>query len=271
MSWLQAVALALVQGATEFLPVSSSGHLALASHVLGIGQLPLAFVVVVHFGTVLAVFAYYWPDFAQMLKSLVIWRGSNEIEHQRLAGSRRLVLLLLVGTLPAALAGSLWDETVEQLFSNRLLVGLALMLTGLILLTVNWVHGKKDQTRTTMADAVIIGLAQAAALVPGISRSGCTIAGGLARGLQRDWAPRFAFLLSAPVIVGGTALQALKLAGEPSEPGMLVCYLLGVAVAAVSGYLAIRLVVGAVRAGNLAYFAVYCLLVGAVTMIATRF
>ena len=271
MSWLQAVVLAVVQGASEFLPISSSGHLALVARLLGVGQLPLAFVVVVHLGTLLAVFAYYRQDFARMLKSLVIWKSADEAQHQRLAQSRRLVGLLAIGTLPAAIVGYLVEDAVQQLFGNILIVGLALIGTGLILVAANWLRGKKDQTETTVPDALIVGLAQALALVPGISRSGCTIAGGLARGLQRDWAPRFAFLLSAPVILGGSVLAALELAAEPPEPGMLACYLLGAAVAAASGYLAIRVVVGAVRAGNLVYFAGYCVVVGAVTIVATGF
>lgn len=268
MSWYQAAILGLVQGATEFLPVSSSGHLALVSHFLDLHiDQSVAFVVVVHFGTLLAVFAYYGQDFVRMLKSLVVWQSTDEVQHQQLSQSRRLVGLLLIGTVPAALAGYLLEDAVEQLFGSILVVGLALITTGLILLAANWLQGKKERDRTTVADALIIGVAQATALVPGLSRSGCTIAGGLARGLQRDWAPRFAFLLSAPVILGGTVLQAFELAAEPPEPGMLACYLLGATVAAVSGYVAIRVVVGAVRAGNLVYFAGYCVVVGVVTVI----
>ena len=271
MTWIDAIVLGVVQGATEFLPVSSSGHLALVSQLLDISQLPLAFVVVVHFGTLLGVFAYYWRDFAQMLKSLVVWASEDQAEHEQLTRARRLVGLLLIGTIPAAVLGYLFEDTVEQLFDNILAVGLALIATGLILLGVNWLTGQKDRSHTTLVDAVIIGIAQALALVPGLSRSGCTIAAGLVRGLQRDWAPRFAFLLSAPVILGGTALEAARLAAQPPEPGMLVAYLVGGVVAAISGYVAINIVVRAVRAGNLIYFAGYCVLVGVVTVIAVGF
>ena len=184
MSTIAAVVLGIVQGATEFLPVSSSGHLVLVSQLLRIPELPLAFVVVVHFGTLLGVLAYYRQDFAQMLRSLVVWKASNEAAQAQLSSSRRLVGLLLVGTIPAAALGYLFEGTVEQLFDNLVAVGLALIGTGLILLAVNWLKGHKDRSRTTIIDALIIGLGQAVALVPGLSRSGCTIAAGLARGLQ---------------------------------------------------------------------------------------
>lgn len=267
MRLAQAVILGIVQGATEFLPISSSGHLALVSRLWGTEQLPLAFVVVLHFGTLLAVFAYYRQDFGQILKSLLIWHAQDEVQRHQLAQSRRLLGLLIVGTLPAAVIGYLFEDTVQRLFSSILVVGLALIATGLILVAVNRLRGAKDQPGTTVADAVIIGLAQAVALVPGLSRSGCTIAGGLARGLHRDWAPRFAFLLSAPVILGGTALEVARLVAQPPASGMLAAYLIGGIVAAISGYVAINIVVRAVRAGNLIYFAAYCILVGVVAVI----
>jgi len=270
VSLAQAITLGIVQGATEFLPVSSSGHLALVSQLLGIKP-PLTFFVVVHFGTLLAIFAYYRQDFAQMLKSLVVWNPADESGYDKLTQSRRLVGLLIVGTLPAALIGYLFEDIVEQLFRSVLAVGLALIGTGLILLAVNWLRGHKHLPRTTAVDAVIVGCAQAVAIMPGLSRSGCTIAAGLASGLQRDWAPRFAFLLSAPVILGGTVLEAARFVAQPGEPTMWLSYLVGGIVAAISGYVAINIVVRAVRAGNLMYFAAYCILVGAVTTIVVGF
>ena len=130
---------------------------------------------------------------------------------------------------------------------------------------VNWRAGPKQQRQTTWLDALLIGAAQALALVPGISRSGTTIAAGLARGLNRDWTPRFAFLLSAPVILGGTVFQAIRLVQNPIGSQQLGIYLLGGLTAAVSGYFAVHLVVRAVRAGNLIYFSGYCILVGIIT------
>jgi len=310
VSWLVAVILGAVQGATEFLPVSSSGHLVIFSRLCGCPELPLAFVVITHFGTLLAVVAYYRRDFADMIRSLLVWSpdegqphrpgdarparqappgGKQEgpVErseagprdkvavlpdesevHGRLRQSRRLVVLLLVGTIPAAVAGVLFEDKVEELFSNIVAVGAALVITGLILLAVNWLSGRKEEERTTVVDALVIGVAQAAALVPGISRSGSTIAAGLGRGLHRDWAPRFAFLLSAPVILGGSGLEIVRLIQQPVASAQLAMYLLGGLVAAATGYFAVHLVVKAVRQGNLIYFSGYCIVFGIAVVLA---
>ena len=268
MSWLVAVVLGIVQGATEFLPVSSSGHLVIFSKLLNVETDEwVAFVVITHFGTLLAVVAYYRNDFAQMLRSLFVWSASKPSQQKQLAAGRRLVGLLIISTIPAALAGLLLEEQIENLFDSLLAVGIALIVTGLILLSVNWLAGRKEQRQTTAFDALLIGTAQVVALVPGISRSGTTIAAGLARGLHRDWAPRFAFLLSAPVILGGTVFQVIRLVQNPIGSQQLGIYLLGGLTAAISGYFAVHLVVRVVRAGNLIYFSGYCILVGIITAV----
>ena len=264
MSWWAAVILGAVQGATEFLPVSSSGHLVIFSRLARCPELPLAFVIITHLGTLAAVVAYYRRDFAEMIRSLVDWSSAQP----RLRQSRRLVVLLLVGTIPAAVVGVLFEDKVEELFSNIVVVGAALVITGLILLAVNWLSGRKEQERTTVVDALVIGVAQAAALVPGISRSGSTIAAGLGRGLHRDWAPRFAFLLSAPVILGGSGLEVVRLIQQPVASAQLGVYLLGGLVAAATGYFAVHLVVKAVRQGNLIYFSGYCIVLGIAIVLA---
>jgi len=268
MSWLVAAVLGIVQGATEFLPISSSGHLVIFRELLHAQpQQWLAFVVITHFGTLLAVVAYYRQDFARMLRSLFVWSASKPSQQKQLTAGRRLVGLLIIGTIPAALAGLLLEEQIENLFDSLPAVGIALIMTGLILLAVNWLAGRKEQRQTTAFDALLIGTAQAVALVPGISRSGLTIAAGLGRGLHRDWAPQFAFLLSAPVILGGTVFQIIKLVQNPVSSQQLGIYLLGGLTAAISGYFAVHLVVRVVRAGNLIYFSGYCILVGIITIV----
>jgi len=266
VSWLTALILGVVQGTTEFLPVSSSGHLVIVSKLCG-WEMPLAFVVITHFGTLLAVIAYYWRDFADMLRGLFIWSASKPSQQTQLTAARRLVGLLIIATIPAALAGLVLEHQIEGLFDRLSVVGVALIITGLILLSVNWLAGRKEQHQTTALDALLIGIAQVLALAPGISRSGTTIAAGLARGLHRDWAPRFAFLLSAPVILGGTVFEAIKLVQNPISSQQLGIYLLGGVTAAIFGYFAVHLVVRAVHTGNLIYFSTYCILVG-ITIIA---
>jgi len=265
VSWLTALILGVVQGTTEFLPVSSSGHLVIVSKLCG-WEMPLAFVVITHFGTLLAVIAYYRRDFADMLRSLFVWSASEPSQQTQLTAARRLVGLLIIGTIPAALAGLVLEQQIEDLFERLSVVGIALIITGLILLSVNWLAGRKEQRQTTALDALLIGTAQVVALVPGISRSGTTIAASLARGLHRDWAPRFAFLLSAPVILGGTVFEAIKLVQNPISSQQLGIYLLGGVTAAIFGYFAVHLMVRAVRAGNLIYFSGYCILVGITTI-----
>ncbi len=268
MSWLVAVALGIVQGATEFLPISSSGHLVIFRELLHAQpQQWLAFVVITHFGTLLAVIAYYRQDFARMLRSLFVWSASEPTQQTQLTAARRLVGLLIIGTIPAALAWFFFEQQIEELFTSLQVVGIALVITGLILLAVNWLAGRKEQHHTTAFDALLIGTAQVVALVPGISRSGTTIAAGLLRGLHRDWAPRFAFLLSAPVILGGTVFQVIRLVQNPISSQQLGIYLLGGLTAAISGYFAVHLVVRTVRAGNLIYFSGYCILVGIITAV----
>ena len=268
MSWLVAAVLGIVQGTTEFLPVSSSGHLVIVSKLLNVETDKwLAFVVITHFGTLLAVVAYYRQDFARMLRSLFVWSASEPSQQTQLTAGRRLVGLLIIGTIPAALAGFLLEEQIENLFDSLPAVGIALIITGLILLAVNWLAGRKEQPNTTVVDTLLIGTAQVLALAPGISRSGTTIAAGLSRGLHRDWAPRFAFLLSAPVILGGTVFEAIRLVQNPISSQQLGMYLLGGLAAAISGYFAVHLVVRTVRAGNLIYFSGYCILVGIITAV----
>ena len=269
MTWLAAVILGAVQGATEFLPVSSSAHLAIVARLLKVdAEGLLAFFVILHFGTLLAVVTYYRRDFAAMLRSLVVWSTADPAEQSLLGQSRKLLGLLLIGTIPAALAGVLLEDRIAALFSSMLAVGLALVITGLVLLAVNWHSGRRGPAETGLREALVIGVAQACALPPGISRSGMTIAAGLACGLHRDWAPRFAFLFSVPVILGGTLLEAKRLLEHPLAGNQLALYLLGGLVAALAGYLAVHVVVRAVRAGNLIYFAAYCILLGTVTALA---
>ncbi len=265
MSLPEALVLAVVQGATEFLPVSSSGHLVLASKLLGLPKLDLGFVIFTHFGTLLAVFVYYWRDFWAMLRALRTWRGEKAADA---ATSRRLLALLLIGTIPAALIGWQFEELVDRSLGSVWVVGIALLATALLLVLSRRLAGARESLQTRWQDAIVVGIAQAVAIIPGLSRSGMTICSGLMVGFSRDWAPRFTFLLSAPVILGGTAINAGRLLASPVAAADVECYLLGMVVAAIVGLLAIHLVVDSVRRGNLLYFGVYCAAIGSTALIA---
>ncbi|NLO07100.1 MAG: undecaprenyl-diphosphate phosphatase [candidate division WS1 bacterium] len=270
MGAVEAIVLAVVQGLTEFLPVSSSGHLALGHWLLGLGaeetELPLAFVVFVHFGTLMAVVVYYWSDLAEIVRD-VFRPNRAEGEGETCGWGRRLLILLVVATLPAILA-VLVEDQIETLLNLPWAVGVALLITGTALIVSERLGRRvKADRETKPLDALLVGFAQMAAVVPGISRSGSTIAAGLGVGFKRDWAARFAFLMSVPAILGGTIFK-LKDLIEAGGDGALGLYLLCGLISAVTGYVAIRLVIGAVQTSNLKWFAIYCYVVGVAAIIA---
>jgi len=271
MGTAEALVLAIIQGLTEFLPVSSSGHLAIGHWLFQLGsdeglELPLSFVVMVHFGTLLAVVAHYRRDLYEIVRDIAAPRD-EESGKVKPGWGRRLALLLVIATVPGALGGFFLEDMLDTLIDIPWVVGVALLLTATALLVSERVAAQdRSEKDTTLLDAVLIGLAQMAALIPGISRSGSCIAAGLGRGFDRDWAPRFAFLMSVPVILGGTIFKvADMLSGEGAE--QLGLYSLCALVSAVTGYVAVGWVIGWVRAGNLKYFSAHCYAVGLVVIV----
>lgn len=241
----------LVQGLTEFLPVSSSGHLVLIPALLGLDEPGLATSAVLHLGTLLAVVWFYRHDLAGLVRE-------PRSEH-----SRRIWMLLLIGTIPAAIIGLTLDGPIEILFSEPGYVAIALIATGVLLaIGTAFPPGDRSLEQGRAGDAVVVGLAQALALIPGISRSGTTIIAGLAQGFDRVQAARYAFLLGVPSIAGAGFLEGLDLIDRGGfEPSLLV----GMAVAAITGYLAIGALVRMLGRMGLAPFAIYCIGFGAIS------
>ncbi len=259
MTVLQGILLGLLQGLTEFLPVSSSGHLALAEHFFGVESPGVTFEVFVHFGTAMAVVLFFRGRIASILVALA--RCVMRLQHD--AAEVRLALHLLLGTVPAAAVGYFLAPRIEQAFTSPVLVSVLLIVTGFIL----WFSGKLfpgTKARGTWLDALAIGAAQALAILPGISRSGSTITAGFAVGLERRAAAEFAFLLSVPVIFGAAAasLGDALAAGASSGPALA----LGTLAAFLSALPAIALLLRAVTTGKLSSFAYYCWTVGAVSL-----
>ncbi len=254
MTTFQAFILGIVQGLTEFLPVSSSGHLVIFQHIFGIQQAPLTFDVMVHLGTLVAVFIAFWEDIVAIIKKPF----------------SRITYLLVVGIIPAGLAGYLLAPLIEKAFESLLVVGIGLIFTGLILkyseTLANKYLGLKLSEGTSYKDALFIGLIQALAIIPGISRSGSTIAAGLVAGLDREFAARFSFLLSIPVIVGAGIFQLKDAFEYGYTTTSLVPYLVGFITSAAFGYLAIKVVVNLVREGRLSIFSYYCWVVAVLTI-----
>ncbi|MBQ2739551.1 MAG: undecaprenyl-diphosphate phosphatase [Oscillibacter sp.] len=274
MSLISAILLGLVQGITEFLPISSSGHLAIAEKLLNVSggtEVPGFFDVLLHLGTLVAVFVAYWADIREMI--VEFFCGVGDIAHHStpcpLPPARRMILLVIVATLPLFVIVPFKDQ-IEALSGSIYFVAAALIVTGCMLYFSDRVpKGRKTEKTATMKDALIVGIGQAIATCPGISRSGTTITVGCFMGYERSFAVRFSFIMSIPAILGANILS-LKDAFEAGIIwGDVPVYLVGVAVAALSGYACIRLLKMIAAKGKFGAFAYYCWAVGALTIIGT--
>ena len=272
MSLFSSILLGLVQGLAEFLPISSSGHLAIAAHFMGqagIGEPPPFFDVLLHLGTLAAVFAAYWQDIREMIVELIcgvrdLARGTTP---SPIPPARRLILLIIVGTLPLFVVLPVKDF-IEGLGDNIYFVAGALIVTGFLLFASDRVKkGRKTEKTATLLDVLLVGVAQAIATCPGISRSGTTITAGCFVGLDRRFAVRYSFLMSIPAILGA---NILTLKDAITEKTIIVSdipvYLVGVAVAAVVGYLCIRLLKMIADKGRFGWFAYYCWAAGVIVL-----
>ena len=272
MTYLKAILLGLVQGIAEFLPISSSGHLAIARNLLnmeGAGSIPEFFDVLLHLGTLIAVFAAYWSDIRDMVVEL--FRGIGDLAHRStptpVPPARRLILLIIVGTLPLFAVLPIKDK-VLGLSNNMLFIGGALIVTGFLLFASDRVKkGRKNERTASLLDAVAVGVSQAVATVPGISRSGMTITSGCFVGFDRKFAVRFSFLLSIPAVLGANILSLKDAVEAGVDWSQVPVYLIGVATAAVSGYLCIGLLRRIANKGKFGAFAYYCWAVGLLTIV----
>lgn len=274
MSLFNALILGIIQGVAEFLPISSSGHLSIAQNLLGLGVEgtdDVFFDVLLHLGTLAAVFVAYWSDIKDMV--LEFFRTIGDIRRgsmpKDIPPARRLILLIIVGTLPLFLVLPIQD-VVEGLYSNTYFVGAALLVTGFLLFACDRIRkGRKNEKSTTIGDVLIIGVGQAIATCPGISRSGMTISTGCFCGLERRFAVRFAFLLSIPAVLGANVLHITDVVSTGIDTSLIPAYILGVAAAAISGYLSIRLVRMVADKGKFGAFSYYCWAVGILTLVLT--
>ena len=261
MDWLQALVLGIIQGLTEYLPVSSSGHLAIGSYLFGIdGEENLAFTVLVHVATVMSTFVVLWKEIDWILKGLFKFKMNDETKY---------FLNIVVSMIPIGIVGVFFKDTVEEIFgSGLLIVGCCLLLTA-VLLTFSYYAKPRQRENILMKDAFIIGLAQACAVLPGLSRSGSTIATGLLLGNKKEKLAQFSFLMVIPPILGEALLDVLKAAkGEEAFGDISVLPLVvGFIAAFVSGCLACKWMINIVKKGKLIYFGIYCAIAGAVTIV----
>lgn len=258
------VILGIIQGLTEFLPVSSSGHLVIAQNLLNISAPGVVLELVLHLGTLLSVVIVFWQDVMGLLQgffSLLLNPKLKKPVAKELLTYRRLVPLLIIGLIPTALFGLFLEPIFEHLFSSTLAVAFALLLTGVVLFLISRLaSGRRDLAQLTALDALTVGIAQGCAIVPGLSRSGMTISSALGRGLNRDAATRFSFLISIPTI-GGAALLKIKdiISFGSQQWGSLW---LGFIVAAITGVAAIKILVRLLKQGRLQVFAYYVWIMG---------
>jgi undecaprenyl-diphosphatase len=259
MTPLEALVLGIVQGATEFLPISSSGHLVLVPWLLGWSEPGLAFSAFLHWGTLLAVLVFFRRDLYQLLMAWLASIRDKSLEDQEV----RVAWWIIIATIPAAIIGLAFHDFFESLFNTPRIVACFLLLTGLIL-AISERLGTQSQSAHEMQwyDALMVGLAQAVAITPGISRSGATIGAGLLRRVTRASSTRFSLLLMVPAIFGAGILSSLDLAREGFFGSGWIVLTIGFFSAAISGYLAIRWLVTYVARHPLTVFAIYCTAVG---------
>lgn len=258
-----AALLGLVQALTEFLPVSSSGHLVLGKTVLGIEGLDgAAFEVAVHFGTLLSVLVLFRREVVELIGATLrsLRHPTRFGEQWRADPTLRLAGAIVIGCIPAGLVGILFKDELEAAFGAPRLVGFALVGTGLLLLASRL--APKGDEPVTLARGLIIGIAQAVAILPGVSRSGSTIATAQFLRVDAEVAARYSFLLSLPVIAGASALKARELLAQPPPAELINSLVIGGVVSFVAGLAALWLLMGVVRRGWFAHFGWYCLLIG---------
>ena len=263
MNIFQAFLLGVIQGLTEFLPVSSTAHLLIGQKLLGIPATDamFSFLVIVQLGTIVSLVVYFWKDLLKLVKAFFSKPFSTQ--------ENKLGWYILIATIPALVAGYLLKSAVESLFKTPLLeAAIRLLITAAILALAEWL-GKHNRSLEKMnwLDALFIGIAQVIAIFPGASRSGTTISAGMAHGLERKSAAHFAFLMSIPVMLAAGGYQMLDLIKMPNLVNFLLPLAVGFVVAAIVGWLAVRWLLGYLNKHSLNIFAVYCAVIGAACLV----
>ena len=274
MTISSAILLGIVQGVAEFLPISSSGHLAILQNLfaLSAGEDHLFFDVLLHLGTLISICVCYWGDIVAMVRAVfIVLRGGRSADGtpvQGNLGAARLFMMIVVGTLPLFLVLPINDK-VEELYYITPFIGVALLLTGCMLFVSDkMTPGKRTEKNMRFRDALVIGLCQCVATLPGLSRSGTTITAGIATGLDRNFAMKYSFLLSLPAVLGANLLSFIKAIGSESiDASLIPAYLIGMLAAMLSGIAAISLMKLIAKKSKFGWFAYYCWGAGVLTII----
>lgn len=269
---LSAIILGAVQGLAEFLPISSSGHLVLIPQILGV-ETTLAFDTVLHIGTLVAIFTFFWKDIIDLLKGFILSlidlsEGTKKfIDGLNTSVEKRFSWLIIIGSIPTGIIGIFLKDAIETVFRGTLFVGIFLIVTGLLLYySERQKHGRTTAKDMTFKQAIIIGICQGLAVLPGISRSGATISSGLCIGLEREYAARYSFLLSIPAVLGAGVIQIKDIANIDMSFTILLAGFLS---SVIFGYLAIKLLMKMIKGWSLDIFAYYCWFIGIIIIILT--
>lgn len=262
MPLYQAIVLAVVQGLTEFLPVSSTAHLTLFPWLLGWKDPGLTFDVALHAGTLVAVLLYFWRTWLELLAAVA---GRGRAEGPNVKHKRKLFWYLVIGTVPAAIAGYLFEHAAEEQFRTPVVIGVALIVVALLMWAAEAISRCDEAlSEVSLLDSLVVGISQAFAVIPGVSRSGITMTSGLFRGMTREAAARFSFLLSTPIIAGAALKKGLEIRHEGLPPEMRMPFLAGIVVSGLIGYLAIGWLIRYLERRSFKPFIIYRIILGVV-------
>jgi len=263
MTLFQSFLLGIVQGLTEFIPISSTGHLLIAQRLMGIpaSEEVFSFLVIVQLGTLVSLLAFYWKELLSIARAVLQFRQPTV--------ERNLGIYILIATIPALIVGFLLNDLVERMFQQPMLQASIRLLTAAAVMTLAELISRKNKELSSMKwyDALFVGMMQILAVFPGASRSGTTISGGMYRGFDRPSAARFAFLMSVPVMLAAGGYQMLKVIQMPNSLELLPMFAVGFVTAAVVGWFAIRWLIDYLSRRSLYVFAIYCAVVGVIVFI----
>jgi undecaprenyl-diphosphatase len=264
MPLYQAIVLAIIQGLSEFLPISSTAHLVLFPWLFHWEDPGLTFDVALHAGTLVAVLLYFWKMWFELVTSAM---GLGNPAETKVAGNRRLFWFLVIGTIPGGVAGYLLEHAAEAEFRTPVVIGLALIIVAVLM----WAGERTKSTKpdlqdVSFTDAILVGVAQAFAVIPGVSRSGITMTAGLFRGLSRETTARFSFLLSTPLIAGAVVKKGMEIRHEGIPPDMRLPFVVGIIVSGLVGYLVIGILIRYLEIRTFKIFVVYRLALGVLVL-----
>ena len=259
---LKYIFIAFVQGVAEILPISSSGHITLASEIVNINP-SLTLSIFLHAGSLIAVIVYYAKDLWKMIKNLFLYIFKKDRSEEAIKYSK-LVLMLVIATIPAGLVGVFLKDIIDQIFQDNIFLGIDFLITAIILFVIGRINFDRKTKDMNFLDAFIVGLFQAVGVLPGISRSGITISGLKTRKFNNEDSANFAFLMFIPISAGSFLVEVYDLIKEPSsfDSSLAVPYLIGIVVAGVVTYFALKLLLKVIKRGKLWYFSIYLLILG---------